>query len=153
MSHVRLWSIHPQYLDGKGLVALWREALLAQAVLSGRTRGYTRHPQLERFRDAPDSRAAIATYLREVANEAERRQYRFDRSKIIAEGVVEPLGLPEGQLRFEWQHLLSKLAVRDSKRHEAYCQIEAPEPHPLFAVVPGPMASWERDNVPKRSER
>jgi hypothetical protein len=144
---VRLWSIHPQYLDSKGLVALWREALLAQAVLSGFTRGYTRHPQLERFRDAPDSCAAIAAYLREVANEAKRRQYQFDRSKIIAEGAVESLAVPEGQLRFEWQHLLSKLAARDPQRHEAYCRVEAPEPHPLFAVVPGPMAPWERNET------
>lgn len=43
---MRLWSLHPQYLDAKGLVALWREGLLAQAVLAGQTRGYKRHPQL-----------------------------------------------------------------------------------------------------------
>jgi hypothetical protein len=43
---MRLWSLHPQYLDPQGLVALWREALLAQAVLRGKTRGYKHHPQL-----------------------------------------------------------------------------------------------------------
>ncbi|HEU5178767.1 MAG TPA: pyrimidine dimer DNA glycosylase/endonuclease V, partial [Burkholderiales bacterium] len=32
---MRLWSLHPKYLDARGLVALWREALLAQAVLRG----------------------------------------------------------------------------------------------------------------------
>lgn len=31
--------MHPRYLDAKGLVALWREALLVQAVLRGETRG------------------------------------------------------------------------------------------------------------------
>lgn len=37
---MRLWSIHPRYLDTKGLVALWRETLLlAQAVLFGNTKG------------------------------------------------------------------------------------------------------------------
>lgn len=30
---MRLWSIHPCYLDSKGLIALWRESLLAQACL------------------------------------------------------------------------------------------------------------------------
>jgi hypothetical protein len=59
------------YLDGRGLVALWREALLAQAVLRGRTRGY-RHPQLARFRSrenlarplpGPHCRAAWAARL------------------------------------------------------------------------------------------
>ena len=41
---MRLWTLHPQYLDPRGLVALWREALLAQKVLLGRTRGYRAHP-------------------------------------------------------------------------------------------------------------
>jgi len=31
--HMRLWTIHPKYLDRQGLLALWREALLAQKVL------------------------------------------------------------------------------------------------------------------------
>ena len=46
---MRLWSVHPRYLDTAGLTACWREALLAQKVLTGATRGYRRHPQLERF--------------------------------------------------------------------------------------------------------
>ena len=37
---MRLWSLRPKYLDSQGLVALWREGLLAQAVLRGKTRGY-----------------------------------------------------------------------------------------------------------------
>ena len=41
---MKLWSIHPKYLDAKGLVALWREALLAQKVLDGKTEGYKNHP-------------------------------------------------------------------------------------------------------------
>jgi hypothetical protein len=32
---MRLWTLHPQYLDPRGLVALWRVALLAQQVLLG----------------------------------------------------------------------------------------------------------------------
>jgi hypothetical protein len=47
---MRIWSIHPKYLDIKGLVALWREALLAKHVLEGRTKGYRNHPQLDRFK-------------------------------------------------------------------------------------------------------
>jgi hypothetical protein len=37
---MRLWTLHPRYLDSQGLVALWREGLLAQAVLRNRTRGF-----------------------------------------------------------------------------------------------------------------
>ena len=70
---MRLWTLHPRHLDAAGLVALWREGLLAQAVLLGRTRGYTRHPQLERFRAAADPVARITGYLRIVAAEAASR--------------------------------------------------------------------------------
>src|SRR6185295_5177670 len=99
---MRLWSLHPRYLDSQGLVALWREGLLAQAVLAGRTRGYTHHPQLDRFRE---HRAAIALYLREVAVEARRRGYRFDESKLPRVRRAVTLTVSEGQLRYEWTHL------------------------------------------------
>ncbi|MFZ2406304.1 MAG: pyrimidine dimer DNA glycosylase/endonuclease V [Methylobacter sp.] len=39
-----------------GLLALWREALLAQKVLRGESRGYRHHPQLARFRELVDPR-------------------------------------------------------------------------------------------------
>ena len=56
---VRIWSLHPDHLDRQGLTACWRETLLAQAVLAGRTRGYTRHPQLARFQELPDPLGAV----------------------------------------------------------------------------------------------
>ncbi|HWQ19849.1 MAG TPA: pyrimidine dimer DNA glycosylase/endonuclease V, partial [Methanotrichaceae archaeon] len=73
-----MWSIHPKYLDARGLVALWREGLLAQKVLRGETQGYRYHPQLNRFKEAEDPKAAIAGYLKEVVKEAGRRGYCFD---------------------------------------------------------------------------
>ena len=51
---MRLWSIHPKYLDTKGLLAVWREALLAKKVLENKTKGYKNHPQLERFKQQND---------------------------------------------------------------------------------------------------
>jgi hypothetical protein len=151
---LRLWSLHPQYLDSKGLVALWREALLAQAVLSGLTRGYTHHPQLERFREQPDPRTTVAAYLRDVAGEAQRRGYRFDRTKITADGDAAQVSVSSGQLTYEWQHLLSKLILRDPGRHATFVKLEIPDPHPLFVVVSGPVAPWERnDSQAARSSR
>ncbi|HEY0634875.1 MAG TPA: pyrimidine dimer DNA glycosylase/endonuclease V [Gammaproteobacteria bacterium] len=140
---MRLWSLHPKYLDAKGLVALWREALLAQAVLSGETRGYTRHPQLIRFRESPAPLAAIAFYLQEVYAEAVRRGYRFDNRKIGGDGSVAQIPVTHGQLAYEWSHLQVKLAQRDPARLEAQKYLDQPEPHPLFRVVPGPVAAWE----------
>lgn len=102
---MRLWSLNPCYLDAKGLVALWREALLAQKVLAGETRGYTRHPQLIRFRRCPDPRGAIAFYLSAVCDEADRRGYNFDRAKIDERDFNGSLAVTEGQVIYEWEHL------------------------------------------------
>jgi hypothetical protein len=78
---MRLWTIHPKHLDAKGLVVLWREALLAQKVLQGRTRGYRHHPQLFRFQALRNPAAALASYLAVVHEESVRRGYHFDRKK------------------------------------------------------------------------
>lgn len=53
---MRIWSVHPSLLDAKGLVACWRETLLAQKVLQGLTKGYKNHPQLDRFSNPPAQR-------------------------------------------------------------------------------------------------
>ena len=145
---MRLWSLHPKYLDAKGLVALWREGLLAQAVLAGRTRGYTRHPQLERFRSEP---RLITLYLREVAAEGRRRGYRLDETKLPRVRVAGTIELTDGQLRYEWKHLKAKLRARDAVAFRRVARIAIPEPHPLFVVVPGPVAGWEI--TPRRSAR
>jgi hypothetical protein len=142
---MRLWSLHPRYLDAKGLVALWREALLARAVLRGETRGYTRHPQLERFRAAPRPLAAIERYLAAVLAEAARRGYRFDASKVRTGVRCKPVPVTRGQLDFELEHLKRKLARRASEAAAALRGLERPDPHPLFSVVPGPREEWERD--------
>ena len=110
---MRLWTLHPKYLDARGLVAAWREALLAQAVLRGRTVGYTRHPQLLRFRESASPVASIGAYLAELQAEATRRGYRFDRRRIIRPGERVRLQATVGQLEYEWWHLKAKLAIRD----------------------------------------
>ncbi len=106
---MRLWSIHPQYLDSKGLVALWRESLLAQKVLQGQTRGYRNHPQLSRFQDLQKPVAAIATYLEEILQESLRRGYTFDARKIAAGRIRNKIIVTSGQLEYELDHLRKKL--------------------------------------------
>ena len=140
---MRLWTLHPRYLDAQGLVALWREALLAQAVLRGRTRGYRFHPQLERFRGCDSPRAAIAAYLRSVYEESTARGYAFDRSKL-GRGECARIVATEGQIEHEWKWLLSKLRVRNPATYKALCNVARPEAHPLFRLRPGPVAEWER---------
>lgn len=142
---MRLWTIHPRFLDAKGLVALWREGLLAKAVIEAKTRGYTRHPQLTRFRAHPEPLRFIGEYLRWVLIESRSRGYRFDPAKLPPAGEpVEPIEESVGQLRYEWRHLLDKLAVRDPERFERLSRGSGPRPHPLFDIVPGEVKSWEK---------
>ncbi len=141
---MRLWSLHPRYLDSRGLVAVWREALLAQAVLRGETSGYRNHPQLERFRAQQSPRRAINAYLAGIHVEATVRGYAFDRSKIGTLRDVAPIAVTRGQLACEWQHLLDKLSVRSPALFEQLRLRRNPSCHPLFHPVPGAVASWER---------
>lgn len=143
-THMRLWSLHPRYLDPQGLVALWREALLARAVLDGQTRGYRNHPQLDRFRSHAAPRSAISSYLHAVHAEAVTRGYSFDRSKVGRSRTQAPLAVTTGQVEYEWDHLLRKLSTRNPALYEQWRTTSAPQCHPLFVVRPGPVESWER---------
>lgn len=142
---MRLWSIHPQYLDTQGLLALWREGLLAQKVLQGRTKGYRHHPQLDRFKTHFSPLKAIGNYLMEVWREADRRGYSFEKKKVKnASSAIEPIPITRGQVDYEWSHLRKKLAERDPVRFKATAQVLRPRLHPLFRSVPGPIAFWEK---------
>jgi hypothetical protein len=141
---MRLWTLHPRYLDTKGLVACWREALLAQKVLGGGTRGYRSHPQLVRFRAAKDPMLAIAAFLHEIAAEAERRGYAFDRRKIGRRRRVVRIPETRGQLHYEWAHLQRKLRARAPAAARQWRAIEWPEAHPLFRIVAGDVRGWEK---------
>ncbi len=141
---MRIWTLHPRYLDSKGIVALWRETLLARAVLNNETSGYQHHPQLIRFRSHPAPHAAINTYLKTVLIEAQSRGYSFNTSKVTPELTEIPIECTDGQLHYEWEHLLKKLKVRDIALFERWHTIATPDPHPLFRIVSGPIEPWER---------
>ncbi len=142
---MRLWSIHPSYLDAKGLVALWREGLLARAVLRGRTKGYRSHPQLERFRQRPAPVSAINQYLGAVLDEATSRGYTFDGTRIGPVRKRQIIAVTRAQLEFEIDHLRRKLEQRAPHRlgtlSGAARQVI---PHPMFVLRDGPVESWER---------
>lgn len=144
---MRLWSIHPRHLDRRGLVALWREGLLAQAVLRGRTRGYRHHPQLQRFQEAEAPLATAVSYLRTVQEEATRRGYVFDASRL-ARVRARParLTVTRDQLAFEWEHLRAKVRHREPG-WLGELPAGKPTAHPLFLVVAGGVAGWERGVV------
>lgn len=140
---MRLWTVHPKHLDPKGLVALWRESLLAKAVLLGQTRGYRHHPQLERFQAHASPSVAINAYLASVFDEAEARGYNFNGSKVGEFNGRIKIQVTSGQLDYEWKHLLAKLRGRSPDLFEKV-RTRKPEPHPLFRIIAGPVEGWER---------
>lgn len=141
---MRLWTLHPKYLDPQGLVALWREALLARAVLRGLTRGYRHHPQLLRFQCHAAPRSAINAYLQEVWRDADGRGYAFDRAKAGPDRATARIASTTGQLAYEWEHLMRKLRARNPALHRRWRGEGAPRPHPLFVIRLGAIESWER---------
>lgn len=140
---MRLWSLHPKYLDAKGLVACWREGLLARKVLLGQTKGYTNHPQLRRFKDESTPTALIDAYLSSVHKEAASRGYTFDKTKIGPEFSRAKLLVTDGQLLYEFEWLRSKLIARDPARMMSFSVTKTPLSHPLFRVVSGGVETWE----------
>jgi hypothetical protein len=147
MEPVRLWSLHPRYLDPQGLVALWREGLLARAVLQAKTKGYRRHPQLDRFKAHPAPRLAISTYLRAVYLEAAKRGYSFDVSKIGSGRTSIRIPVTDGQVAYEWQHLRGKLAARNPRWYRQWRSIRLPQCHPLMRARIGRVEAWERSSA------
>nr|WP_287411916.1 pyrimidine dimer DNA glycosylase/endonuclease V [Pseudodesulfovibrio sp.] len=141
---MRLWTVHPKHLDAKGLVALWREGLLARAVLHGQTKGYKNHPQLTRFREHPNPLIAIDAYLSAVLTESRERNYNFNANKIDETATAPSIEETSGQLDYEWHHLLKKLKKRDPKRFKESQAIERPDAHPLFHMVDGGIREWEK---------
>jgi len=143
---MRLWSLHPKYLDTKGLLAVWREGLLAKKVLEGKTIGYRNHPQLIRFRNSRDPLLYINAYLYQIYLEASRRGYKFDFKKINPVEVEEKIPVTKGQVIYEFHHLLEKLEKRDKKKYEELKNLdpEKLQVNPIFKIVKGDVEPWEK---------
>jgi hypothetical protein len=144
---LRLWSIHPKYLDTAGLVALWRETLLAKKVLQGETKGYRNHPQLVRFRNHPEPLKVIEDYLTEVWKESQRRGFDFDKRKIGRESNVNKMTVTRDQLEYEFNLLCHKTKKRKPDRCRELLSTKKIEPHPIFKVVAGEVENWEKVKI------
>lgn len=141
---MRLWTLHPKYLDTKGLIAQWREGLLAKHVLEGKTKGYKNHPQLERFKNYKNPIEAINSFLTYTCEEARRRGYNFDEKKIRLIYLKQEIITSDGQLSYEFNHLLQKLKKRDKDKYNEIKHEKHIEANPLFKIVKGNIESWEK---------
>ena len=136
---MRLWSLHPSLLDTKGLVALWREGLLAKKVLENKTKGYRNHPQLSRFKCCSDPVNAINYYLSEIYKDAERRKYHFDKTKIDWAFKKDKIKVTAGQVEFELEHLKKKIIRTPSHT----TNLTVTMIHPIFTIIKGEIEPWE----------
>ena len=141
---MRIWSIHPKYLDTKGLVALWIETLLAKNVLEGNTKGYKNHPQLNRFKKTKSPIDAINQYLSEVYQEAKNRNFNFDKNKINWVFKKAKIPVTTGQMNYEIKHLLMKLEKRDFEKFQEIKSISIFDSHPIFNLIEGEIEEWEK---------
>ena len=140
---MRIWSLHPSLLDSKGLVALWRESLLAKNVLENKTKGYKFHPQLSRFKKNANSLNAINFYLQEIYFESQKRGFNFDFKKINQPIFQDKISLNSEQLKYEFNHLQNKLKTRDPRKFKENNQNNSIPPHPLFTIINGEIEDWE----------
>ena len=141
---MRLWSFRPKYLDPKGLVAVWREGLLALSVLQEKTRGYRNHPQLMRFKSTGHPVCAINIYLRAIFDDSQRRGYHFDREKLLENRIDLEIPVTEGQMSYEWRLFKQKIKFRNQKHYSIIESIGFPEAHPLFKIISGRIEPWEK---------
>jgi hypothetical protein len=142
---MRLWSLSPQYLDRQGLLAVWREGLLAKKVLAGKTSGYKNHPQLDRFKKQVSPTDYINAYLHGLWEEASRRGYKFDKAKAgHLKKKLKNIKVSSGQIEYEFAHLLKKLAKRDKGRYNELKGLVKPISHPLFTIKKGKIEPWEK---------
>lgn len=134
-----LWSLHPKYLDTKGLGAAWFEGLIARSTLTGKTEGWKHHPQLLRFKNQPDPVAAIDSYLEPVYREGIRRGFRYNPELFNPAAPPVRMAVSRTQLEAEYGRLLEKLKRRNPEKYDAIKDLKQVEPHPMFDVLPSVM--------------
>lgn len=140
---MRLWTLHPKYLDAAGLNASWREGLLARNVLLGKTKGYVNHPQLIRFRNSPNPNMYIDAFLTEIYKEALNRSYAYNKDKIVSIEGIKPIPVKEGQIEYEYEHLRTKLQTRSPQFLDTLPTLPEIVTHPIFYLVEGGIEDWE----------
>jgi Pyrimidine dimer DNA glycosylase len=149
---MRIWSLHPKYLDSKGLVALWRESLLAKQVLEGNTKGYKNHPQLNRFKNSGNKVDCINQYLAAVYENSVERGFNFNKNKINPDFMPTRLTVTDKQIKFEMKHLLMKLKTRDPEQFQKLSRKRKINAHPLFRIIDGEIEPWEKLNIQMRAK-
>lgn len=150
---MRVWSIHPKYCDTPRLNGMWREGLLAKAVIEGTTPkgGYRKHSQAERLKVHPDPVKLINHILYEVWKVAQERGFKYDIKKLNKRIVDEPLStkleVTRGQIEYEFNFMQHKIGAVDTryKINTEEVRKNGIEVNPCFKIVPGDIMDFEKE--------
>jgi len=141
---MRLWSLSFKYLDRMGLLAVWREALLAKKVLEDKTIGYKNHPQLIRFKNTDNPVKYINAYLEDIYKEAQERGYNFSKEKFSEGKIEKQIPVNSKQVEYEFTHLKYKLEKRDPEKFKDVSNITEIEVSNIFKIIEGNIEEWEK---------
>ena len=148
---MRIWTLHPRFLDRQGLLGQWREALQAKnALLDPHHSSNVCHErQLRRFKAAKiQALSCMGVYLHAVADEMILRGYKPNVSLIpYYVGTPSLIPVTQGQVNFEIAHLMAKLTERDPSRLLPLSKIRvlmSNQLNPIFKEVGGDIESWEK---------
>ncbi|MGA2330817.1 MAG: hypothetical protein ABSG75_03575 [Syntrophales bacterium] len=65
-------------------------------------------------------------------------------AKIGSKKRCSKIPVSDGQLRYELNHLKTKLKLRDTARYKKTLAVKKSRLHPLFKVIKSGIESWER---------
>lgn len=154
---MRLWTIHPKYLDGKRLTSQWKEGIQMMHIWKeigenpepAKRLGYVSHPQVRRLSNLLVADSGLISlllhqHLTAVHEESVQRSYSFNK-KLIDDLAPDCKNAPKvyvtmGQVAYEF-------ALMATKNNE-WSQKVAIDPYmlcnPIFQVVSGSIESWEK---------
>jgi hypothetical protein len=87
----------------------------------------------------------IGMFLLDIYDEASRRGYSFDRTKILrSDSCGQKISVGDGQVRYEFALLLSKLERRDRVKYAEISMTEDIRLNSVFTLGRGGIEPWER---------
>ena len=118
-------------------------------MLTGLTKGYKNHPQLDRFYAHENALEAVNAYLAGVYKEACARGYKFDAAKVgeFDERNLAKIAVSRGQIEYEFAFLQEKLKSRDIKAYERNLSVKNIEIASIFREVDGGIEPWEKVKI------
>lgn len=92
---------------------------------------------------------SINQYLTSVYKNSLERGYHFNKNKVNPNFIPTKLTVTDKQIKFEMEHLLTKMETRDPERFHKLSRKVKIDAHPLFRIIDGEIEPWEKLNRQK----